>query len=329
MSVPELRVDPPHQGGGPIAEQPELKWEQADVPFAAIRGTDPTQIVEQLQRQAGELADHLRAQQSLLDQREHALQQQIEALEQEVEATRAQWHEREGDEVRRRRAPTVGPPPEVRSRWRDWLSQAYRDRHVTGRTASGVDDERPHLPQPDGNAPLRTVVTRPGASESRTMPNELPPTLDDSGPGNRPPALAGIDARLREIGELYQETEALYRESLEMRLVSEEVWTEINRRCDSSDSLRLIRQLRGRLEGQLRSSKDRLAHRQRQLAEAEDGIARQREELARYRHEVEQWVARRYSELQRDVALAVVSFDADEPLADDSPTSMSGETPVD
>jgi hypothetical protein len=133
-------------------------------------------------------------------------------------------------------------------------------------------------------------------------------------------ARARLDARQdwieRQKGGLEQvrdEALKLHRQSLEMRLLAEQVWAQISGALTPAEVTQTIAQLRLKLAEQYRVEEQQLVTRREELLKVGEAVAAQHTALEQLRTGLREWVQARQAEIERQAAMLVereLSLDA-------------------
>lgn len=107
-----------------------------------------------------------------------------------------------------------------------------------------------------------------------------------------------LDQQLASVEQTRQEILRVHRESLEMRLVAEELWAQVAGRVPPAEVTQAIANLRSRLANQYRVENKQLAARKQQIVELSERLEQQQEALARQRRELQAWAAARQVEIE-------------------------------
>jgi hypothetical protein len=98
---------------------------------------------------------------------------------------------------------------------------------------------------------------------------------------------------------------ALHRQSLEMRLLAEQLWSQITGRLTPAEVTQSIAQLKLKLTQQYRLEEESLEARKGELTALGERIAAQYEELSQLRSGLRQWAAARQAEIEEQAAALV------------------------
>jgi hypothetical protein len=121
-----------------------------------------------------------------------------------------------------------------------------------------------------------------------------------------------LDARQdwieRQRGALEQvrdEALRLHRQSIEMRLLAEQLWSQITGAVTPAEAAQAVAQLRLKLADQYRIEEQQLTARRDELLSLGERIAKQHGELAQLRSGLREWAAARHAEIEQQAATLV------------------------
>lgn len=313
----EVRVDSAHSPSS-LASLDEQPLEQI---MRAVAGQDEDQVAAQVQRQTAEISAHLQRRQAELDDREAELNAQLAQMEHD--ARKARLLMREGSQTEKfseamqddqgfvsERGTANHQAFEPRGRWRAWLDARHcaenRERPATIPTETAQHAVEDRLPC---DRPIEEPATIPSHSD--------PPSDPDSGFQQRFEAEwsekhAAIERRKEEllaehssVESLYAQASEMYHESLKMRMVSEELWQVVTNRVPTAEAMQMLHQLRSRLNDHLRLQCEDLERRRQELDRTANDLNEQKQQLWKERCAVQEWVAARYRDLERETARLV------------------------
>jgi chromosome segregation ATPase len=116
-----------------------------------------------------------------------------------------------------------------------------------------------------------------------------------------------VEKREAALETLHDELMQSQREVLEVRLATEEIWSELSGMVSPAALTRSIAQVRARLAEQFSLAKADLAKREERLRDLAVELAAEHERLQLQTTELNEWVARRTEELERQAARLVAS----------------------
>jgi len=114
-----------------------------------------------------------------------------------------------------------------------------------------------------------------------------------------------IERQKAGLDQVRDEALRLHRQSLEMRLLAEQIWSQINRALMPADVAQAVAQLRLKLAEQYRVEEDQLARRQDELIALSEKIAGQHRDLTQLKSGVREWATARQAEIERQAATLV------------------------
>jgi len=114
-----------------------------------------------------------------------------------------------------------------------------------------------------------------------------------------------VAGQKRALEETRQEVVRIHRETLELRLAVEEIWTQLSTAVAPAVMTESLGKTRRKLADHYRLAREEIATRQKELEAAREGLSRDHQELIAQKHDLEDWLARRHSEHdEREAALA-------------------------
>ncbi len=114
-----------------------------------------------------------------------------------------------------------------------------------------------------------------------------------------------IERQKAGLDQVRDEALRLHRQSLEMRLLAEQLWSQINRALMPADVAQAVAQLRLKLAEQYRVEEEQLAHRQDDLIKLSEKVAGQHRDLTQLRDGIREWATARQTEIERQAATLV------------------------
>ena len=114
-----------------------------------------------------------------------------------------------------------------------------------------------------------------------------------------------LDARRIALDQQLEEVRRLHREGLEARLAGEELWVQLSATASSATLTRSLSRTRAQLTDQYRLANAELAARKQELEELSARLEQRFSQVHAERSDVQQWVARRQEELERQAAQLV------------------------
>ena len=114
-----------------------------------------------------------------------------------------------------------------------------------------------------------------------------------------------IERQKTGLEQVRDEALSLHRQSLEMRLIAEQVWTQITGAIGPAQATQTIAQLRLKLAEQYRLEEDQLAARRQELVQLGERIGDQHRELTQLKNGVRDWASVRQAEIEQQAATLV------------------------
>ena len=121
-----------------------------------------------------------------------------------------------------------------------------------------------------------------------------------------------LDRRKAVLQRMQDDTQALHREALEMRLVTEQLWIEISEKAPADHVTELLGTLRGRLDEEYKAQQQVVDDRKDELVELKDLIEGKQEDLRDQSRKLQEWVESRHDDIKSYAA----QVDAREMLLD-------------
>jgi hypothetical protein len=107
-----------------------------------------------------------------------------------------------------------------------------------------------------------------------------------------------LDVRSAAVEQLRSDVARLHRESLEMRLATEELWAQLAGAMAPAALTQSLARLRAKLADDYKLSESELEARQQELARLAGKLTRQHDKLAARRRQVDDWAARRQAQIE-------------------------------
>jgi len=107
-----------------------------------------------------------------------------------------------------------------------------------------------------------------------------------------------LDQREATVEQLQAEVTQIHRESLEMRVISEELWARLASQKPAAEATAMLAELRTKLTDQYRLAEASLVHRREELNELVIRLDRQQRDLQSRSDELRQWADARQTEFQ-------------------------------
>jgi chromosome segregation ATPase len=285
----------------------------------AIVGSDAQHIGEQMRRQTSELATHLLTQRRRLDQRESECNSRMAQLEQELRTARLLIREHQRRMSDRRleshelvvgsaagqSADKQSPAHGVQGRQNELLQDWQRRRQVLEQSETALlaqqrelEAYRQRLQQE------RRVLEDRCRSDRQQLCDEKQAT--DAEIDQKRNSLdrwrRSLEKRQVALKQLYGEIMRMHRESLEMRVCTEQLWAELCGAAPEPQLTRKLDELRGKLADHYRLANQSLAEQKDEITELLGRLGEQQKKIQDQRSELEFCVKRRQTEIEQEAA---------------------------
>ncbi len=107
-----------------------------------------------------------------------------------------------------------------------------------------------------------------------------------------------LDRRSISLQQLHGDIAKMYREALEMRMATEDQWSQLCEKLSPAEATRRMAEFRGKLADQFELASTSLAEQRREIAELVGRLAEHEARLTSQREELRGWVARRQAEIE-------------------------------
>jgi len=114
-----------------------------------------------------------------------------------------------------------------------------------------------------------------------------------------------LDERSEALHQMEATVATSHRETLEMRLVTQQLWTRLTGIAPPGELTSSLAQIRGRLSDHFRMASSGLEKQKEELLELSGRLDQRQEQLRMQRIEVQEWVARRHEEIEEQAARLV------------------------
>ncbi|MGA2031662.1 MAG: hypothetical protein ABSG68_05360 [Thermoguttaceae bacterium] len=276
------RIDAPHT---PAAG--------ASPPDEKVSGNDSSVALEQIETQAAQLAEILRARQQELDHREAQVNARDAQLDSEERAARLWLSQRLAELEERGHLPVA----DLAAR-QEALQQATADvehqKRLLGQQRERLDQERDAL-----------VQLQQRSSERRQAEEERLRRQRQELADHRRQILTELDRKRRGVARRGEQTDRcraaleqlrgelvrLHRETLEIRLATEELWAQLSGAAPPPALTRSLGQIRNKLAEHYRLAHAELQAERLELEEIRRQLSDGQRELARHKQQFDKWVA--------------------------------------
>ena len=281
---------------------------------------------EQLQRQALQLAGHLRDRQRELDVREAELNSRLAQWETEARAVRLSFAEREAE--------LVDGTETLAEERRDFLSQSQslvaREAEIASRLTQVAERENKASDREKSLAERESEVRRRlarlaavEAEQQRVKPRAGPRRTDEPAATLREQvaqeyrqAMAGLEQQreqLRRRAEhlhqcrlalrvTHDDLARLHQDTLEMRLAMEELWAQLSGAAPPAALIQSLGEIRAKLADQSQAAQAALSEEQKEIERLRGELAAQYEKLAEQKAQFETWAAARTEQCRAETS---------------------------
>jgi hypothetical protein len=278
---------------------------------ADARGLEIGQREEMLRRREDDLrwlAEELQRREEELGQQRLQFDGQLAELSQSQQLWAQQRDDdqrRWADEFRRKEAELAAE----RSQMQQQLDQAFAEREEHIRTAEFLVNEHAEELERERAALLadQKAWQTQKADQRRAIDD-----LRTAAEGELADRRLRLDARQQWIerqkaglDQVRDEALSLHRQSLEMRLIAEQVWSQITGAMGPAQATQAIAHLRLKLTDQYRLEEDQLTARRDELVQLGDRIAEQHRELSQLKNGVREWASTRQAEIEQQASTLV------------------------
>jgi hypothetical protein len=336
--VAETRIDSPHPAGN---ETPDLSPASAgrfaeaslaeaaasnggidltdlDIEDSAAPPADPEAISRQVQAQANQLAEHLRGRQKELDHREAELNSWAAKLERDQRAARL-WLEERNAELEEIAETPENILLENEAVRRAAEALAERERRLAESEAA-MDEQRAALQQfHDRLTADRQALEEETLAQSERLAADKLHLSTEIEQKRREVQERSEQADLAHAGleQFRAELGRIHRETLEIRLATEELWAELSGSAPPATLTRSLGRIRGRLADHYHTANLELQQKKGELQSLRDQLSEQYEKLVRKKRHFDAWAAECRAEVERQATrLAARGEDLDRREAD-------------
>jgi hypothetical protein len=328
--VVDKRLDPSHAPPKAAVEQPRIGLESLDAGDAPLlRPEQPNQSpppkpspppvvaasTQALHAQAEQLADHLRARQKELDHREASLNARAAQLEREERAAQIWLSERTAELEARAQEPPETAVIQGRALARQAEELAKRHRELEASEAR-LDAERAEANRLHELliADRRMADGELQAERQRLRAEQLRMAADIEQQRRSVHERAEqVDQARESLNQVRDELGLMHRETLEIRLATEELWSKLSGSISPEDLTRSLARIRTRLADHYRLANGELVEKKEELEQLRQQLDEQYERMLRQKRQFDQWsVECREETEQQAVALAARSRELDQ-----------------
>ena len=323
---PPSRIDPAH----PTAKQPEVAT--TEDPTTTLGAgtpslTDNTPVVEQLRNHASQLASYLQGKQRTLDHREAKLNAQLAALDNETRTARLmiqqgeeemsgrlhQLEERESKNkqqlhdlqqvlVRRERELTDRAKPFMKQAAE--LERSLRELKADAKNRNDrPDTKRPAIDTNDRSAKDRQEATT--ENPLRTNPQTTSSTEIEQKKAQLQEQTVHLEKRNAALKQLQEDLTRLNRETLEMRLITEELWGKLSQQMTPAELTQSVSELRKKLADHYQVADAKVARQHEELEKLRTELGARFQQLNQRRYALQNWLETRHEEIEQQATRLV------------------------
>ena len=311
------RIDPPH--GPDVSVSGEIAPEQ----MPAVQRTADEPSADQIRSQADQLAAHLRSRQKELDSREAELNSRMAQLESETRSARLWIGQREADvssrneelakreqelhrgqqEVEKRLARLAATESAQQRQSSVLCPQHELDETENKLAETQVETERLHEQLLNQQKAFAEEV----AATRRRMEAEHRQAMDDLEQKRRvvQRRAVHVDRCRAALRKVRAESGRMQRETLEIRLATEELWTELAGAAPPAALTRSLGRIRTKLAEQHHQANVELADQRKELEEIQTQLSRHHKKLVEQKRQLDRCATDRREEFQKQASRLV------------------------
>ena len=264
-------------------------------------------VSRQVQHQAAQLAEHLRGRENELDRREAELNARAAQLERDASTARLWLSERmaELDETPKPSEAEVAQREESLRRTAATLAQRSRELDATEMRLDAQQAEITTLhEQVIADGRRQEEETRNQRLRLDKAHAEQTVALEEKRRDLERRAVQ-LDQSQAALVQLRGELDHMHRETLEIRLATEELWAELSGEVPPATLTRSLGRIRGQLAEHYRLANAELHSQKMELDGLRENLAQQHEKLIRQKSQFDAWVASCREEVERQSARLV------------------------
>ncbi len=296
--------------------------------LAAIAGRYSVGAPEQMERQAAQLSERLQQQHREMDQREAEFHARAAQLENELRTARLLNREREAalqekhaeyqqsvEELRQRNADMVAAQAAMEKEAEQQVKVEKTDRSEVRRSVELWQKKLRELERNERQlqARLADAHARQKELEDQTERMQEAEREQNSRLGSERAAYRErfesqlaklqkrgeeLDRRSISIQQLHAEIAKMYRDVLEIRMATEDQWSQVCEKISPAEATQRMAEFRRTLTDQFELASQSLAKQRQEIAELVGRLAENESRLTVQREELRGWVARRQSEIE-------------------------------
>jgi hypothetical protein len=284
------RIDGPHPAAGreSIANPSLLETAAAEAAPVAVAVIDRSSVAEQTRVQAAQLAEHLRARQRELDHREARLNSWAAQLESEARSARL-WVSERTEELKaaadRTEADATAVEPEYSAEAEERLARELAEVQML---------------REDLTAARRKMDENRRAEEERFEAHRRQ-ALAEIDAGRQAIRRRGehVDKSMEALEQLRAELGRVHRETLEIRLATEELWAQLSGAAPPPALVQSMGRIRGRLAEHYRLANTELQEQKQEIERLRLALGEQHEQLLRQKRDFDQWAVACRQEVEK------------------------------
>ena len=307
--------------------------------LSSIAGLNGQTQENQFKTHAKELASHLQERLELLDEREAELNARLAVVDQEERIARIRelpgFDFLEEQDARDTLSSVTSPTPYLDTPEGGVALKKLRARIARDQAKIAKSSDQMCKDSLSQDKPSTTFDTigepwqrsRQEATLPKPSPEQRLPRTMETEPGQSfatPSAIAEENQQLKDrhdslnrkqlqLEKLHDEITKLHREALEMRIATEQAWTQMATLGNDSNAAETLAGLRRRLDDNYRVSNDELTRRHSEVQEVRTHIQEQEARLRIQIRDAQLWIDRRWNELEaRDANLSVRETEVDQ-----------------
>jgi chromosome segregation ATPase len=305
------RIDAPHEVGDGIPEAATDGRAPAATPIHSDAAS------QQLGLQAEQLAAHLRGRQKELDHREAELNSRAAQLESEARAAQLWINQCENDlisagqalaeqqqELAARSQAAASRDQESAGRERELARREQEIKNCLARLATAETAGHSHAL---ASAEDESGELRRAAEELATQRDQLQQATADLAQERQAIQRRAdhVDQCRTAVEQLRGELGRMHRETLELRLATEELWVQLSGAAPPAALVRSLGRIRAKLADQYRQANAELAEQKKELEAIRRQLAAQHDKLIEHKLQIEQWAAGRREECEKQASRLV------------------------
>lgn len=312
-TVAEKRIDAPHPvavdvpASPPLGQTPEHAATELDCGVEPLKGQAapaPLAVTAQIHTQAAQLAEHLRTRQQELDHREAELNARAAQLERDARTAKLWWEERVAEVQQRGGASTSQPTDQDESprRAADALDARRRAMDEAEARLAAQLTETQNLHQ-------QLLADRRALEEEARIERERLTTEQFRAAADLEEKRRAVQRREEQaeqsraaLEQLRQELSRIHRETLEIRLATEELWVQLAGATPPVELVQSLGRLRAQLAEHYRMASAEVEQQRERLEAVRTELSEQHEKLLRQKRQFDKWSADCRQEAQQQAS---------------------------